>query len=220
MPVTEIRQLPLSEQIRDMLRDRIIEGDLQPGEKLTETDLSRKLNVSRGPLREAIMQLTEEGLLVKAPYKALRVRSVSRKELRELYSIRTALERFAFEQAWEKRTEADNEELRARFARLEDARNRRDLTASVEGEIAFHNWVYELSDHGLLLAQWQKLIPRVQIYMSLHQRLHGVSGVFMTANAEYLKLATSGTLDHICNHISQHMQAGLDEVYASIPLEE
>ena len=74
MPITEIRQLPLSEQIRDMLRDRIIEGDLQPGEKLTETDLSRKLNVSRGPLREAIMQLTEEGLLVKAPYKALRVR--------------------------------------------------------------------------------------------------------------------------------------------------
>ncbi len=217
LPLTAIRQLTLSEQIRDMLRDRIIAGDLAPGEKLTEIDLAKRLDVSRGPLREAIMQLTQEGLLVKAPYKGLRVRSVSQIELRELYSIRTALERFAFEEAWPHRTEAALKDLKARFAALEAARERRDLTASVEGEVAFHTWVYDLSGHGLLQDHWRKLIPLVQIYMSLHQNLHGVSGVFMSANAEYLKLAAGDDLAPMLDHIGQHMQQGMDEVYASVP---
>ena len=106
MTLTEIRPLPISGQVRDMLRDKIMAGDLAPCEKLTETNLAGRLNISRGPLREAILQLTEEGLLVKEAYRGLRVRSVSRRELSELYSMRTTLERFAIEESWDKRTDA------------------------------------------------------------------------------------------------------------------
>ena len=55
MTLTEIRPLPISGQIRDMLRDRITAGDLAPGERLTETNLAARLKISRGPLREAIL---------------------------------------------------------------------------------------------------------------------------------------------------------------------
>ena len=84
MILSEIRPLTLSGQVRDMLRDQIMAGKLSPGERLTETDLSQRLKVSRGPLREAILQLTEEGLLIKKTYKGLRVRSISLRELEEL----------------------------------------------------------------------------------------------------------------------------------------
>lgn len=217
LPIAEIRPLPLSEQVRDSLRDRIISGELEPGMRLTETDLASKLKVSRGPLREAILQLTEEGLLVKETYKGLRVRSVSQRELSELYSMRTTLERFAFQEAWDRRTDAALNDLSARYKSLEDARNREDPSGAVKGEIAFHSWVYELSGHSLLIAHWRKLIPLVQIYMSIHQRHHGVCGVFMVANRNYLDFARGNDLDALCDHIGEHMRQGLDEVYACVP---
>lgn len=216
MTLTEIRPLPISGQVRDMLRDRITSGDLAPGEKLTETDLAKRLKISRGPLREAILQLTEEGLLVKEAYKGLHVRSVSRRELEELYSMRTTLERFAFEEAWEKRTDAAFDDLKLRLQRLSDARTKTDISAAVDGEIAFHSWVYDLSGHALLKSHWQKLVPLVQIYMSIHNRQHGVAGVFMDANHEYMTLATGSERDALLDHINDHMQKGMDAVCASV----
>ncbi|MDC0431994.1 GntR family transcriptional regulator, partial [Paracoccaceae bacterium] len=135
MILSEIRPLTLSGQVRDMLRDQIMAGKLSPGERLTETDLSQRLKVSRGPLREAILQLTEEGLLIKKTYKGLRVRSISLRELEELYSMRTTLELFAFEEAWEKKTDAALDDLRTRFDYLEQSRNAQDISAAVNGEI-------------------------------------------------------------------------------------
>ena len=216
MALSEIRPLTLSVQVRDMLRDQIMAGELSPGERLTEIDLSRRLKVSRGPLREAILQLTEEGLLVKKTYKGLRVRSISLRELEELYSMRTTLERFAFKKAWGKKTDAALEDLRARFDYLEQSRNAQDISAAVNGEIHFHSWVYELSNHSLLQSHWRKLVPLMRIYMSIHNRQHGVCGVFMDANYTYLNLAQGDDLAAVLLHIKDHMQTGLDEVYASL----
>ncbi|MEP0943584.1 MAG: GntR family transcriptional regulator [Rhizobiaceae bacterium] len=218
MTLSEIRPLPLSGQVRDMLRDGIMAGDLPPGERLTEIDLARRLNVSRGPLREAILQLTEEGLLIKEPYKGLRVRSISLRELEELYSLRTTLERFAFEEAWEKRTDAALDELRALYVGLEQSRNAQEISAAVNGEILFHNWIYKLSGHSLLQSHWQKLAPLVRIYMSIHNRQHGVAGVFMDANNDYLSLAQGDDLAPVLVHIKDHMQKGMAEVYASLEM--
>lgn len=216
MTLSAIRPLPLSGQVRDMLRDRITAGDLAPGERLTETDLARRLNISRGPLREAILQLTEEGLMVKEPYKGLRVRSISHRELKELYSLRTTLERFAFEEAWEKRTDAALDDLRARYHSLDHSRSAEDISAAVNGEILFHDWIYDLSDHGLLQSHWKKLTPLVRIYMSIHNRQHGIGGVFMDANHDYLRLAAGDNLGRVMDHIRDHMQKGMDAVCASV----
>lgn len=216
MELSQIHPQPLSEQIRDMLRDRIISGDIAPGERLTETELASRLVVSRGPLREAILQLTEDGLLVKTAYKGLRVRSVSRSELRELYSMRTTLEGFAFEEAWDKRSESSLADLRRRYKDLDASRQADDYVRSVQGEIAFHSWIYELSGHSILRAHWHRLVPLVQIYMSIHQKRHGVSGVFMAANHEYVELASGNHLPAMRDHIAEHMRKGLAEVQADL----
>ena len=216
MTLSAIRPLPLSGQVRDMLCGRITEGELGPGERLTETDLARRLNISRGPLREAILQLTEEGLLVKEPYKGLRVRTISSQELQELYSLRTTLERFAFEEAWNKRTDAALQDLRLRYDTLVWSRNAQDISAAVNNEIAFHDWVYDLSGHSLLQSHWRKLVPLVRIYMSIHNRQHGICGVFMDANHDYMQLVQSDDFDQIMAHIKEHMQKGMDAVCASL----
>ena len=97
----------LSSQVAEQLRTFIVSGAVKPGERLTETTLANQLSVSRGPLREAILKLIDEGLVSKEDYRGIRVRSISVKELGELYTMRSTLERFAFREAWCKRTDTD-----------------------------------------------------------------------------------------------------------------
>ena len=216
MILHEIHPLPLSGQVRDMLSGQITAGNLPLGTGLTEIDLAQQLKVSRGPLREAILQLTEEGLLIKGPYKSLLVRSISLRELDELYSMRTSLEQFAFKETWNKRTDTTLADLRSRFTGLEQSRNAQDLSAAVDCEIMFHSWVYELSDHSMLQDHWRRLVPLVRVYLSIHNRQHGVYGVFMDANDNYLNLAQGDDLSPVLAHIKDHMQKGMDQVYASL----
>lgn len=76
----------------DSLREGILYGRYAPGQRLIETDLTREFGVSRGPLREAFRRLTAEGLIESIPNRGAAVRRLTRKETRELFEIRTALE--------------------------------------------------------------------------------------------------------------------------------
>src|SRR3954471_9205291 len=93
----------LRAHIAERLRTAILAGDIAPGAPLTETALSTRFEVSRGPLREAMRQLIEEGLLVTVPYTGTHVAALSVEDVREIYSLRTALEVFSFEQVWHRR---------------------------------------------------------------------------------------------------------------------
>ena len=87
-------------KVVERLKEHIVTGGYTPGERLTEQSLASALGVSRGPLREAIRELAEIGLINSVPYKGIFVRTVTQKDLEELYSLRTVLEKFAFEECW------------------------------------------------------------------------------------------------------------------------
>lgn len=81
----------LRAQVNRQIIDMITGGQFDPGQKLTAASLATELGVSRAPLREAIRELIDKGLLVSRPNSGLYVRSISQKDLEELYSMRTAL---------------------------------------------------------------------------------------------------------------------------------
>src|SRR5206468_10355594 len=101
----------LRARIAERLRAAILAGDIPPGATLVETALSERFDVSRGPLREALRQLIEEGLVVTVPYTGTHVASLSVEDVREIFSLRTALEIFAIEQIWECRDSRFRAEL-------------------------------------------------------------------------------------------------------------
>src|ERR1700733_13551757 len=86
----------LRAHVAERLRAAILGGDIAPGTPLVETALSERFDVSRGPLREALRQLIEEGLVVTVPYTGTHVAPLSVEDVREIYSLRTVLEAFAF----------------------------------------------------------------------------------------------------------------------------
>lgn len=206
----------LRAQVAAQILAMVTGGHYQPGEKLTENALAGQLQVSRAPLREALRELVDRGILTSQPYKGLRVRPVSAADLDELYSMRTALEQFAFRLAWGKRDAAALADLRTRYDDLIEVQPTGNQAATIDRELSFHSWVYELSGHSLLLSHWRRLTPLVQIYMSLHHRTHGSHGEFRHMTAEYLKTARGNDLDAMLEHIAVHMKQGLSSVLTAL----
>ena len=215
-----IDDLTVREQVFNRLKDHIVSGEISPGTRLTEQGLAASLGVSRGPLREAIRELVDIGLIVSIPYKGISVRSITRKDLEELYSLRTTLESFAFRLCWERRTPETLDDLRRRNAALvATVDDGADPALAIDQELHLHSWCYELSDHSLLLKSWRRIEPSLKFYFSLHQLAHSRSGPLRQAHDVYVSLAEGPSLDAMLEHLATHMRQGFD-VTASLLRED
>ena len=97
--------------VSDVLRERIVSGQLEPGVRLFEPELARTLNVSRTPVREALRTLTAEGLLSQLPTGGVAVAALDVDQLEDVYQVRAALEGLIARQACERMTPQALQEL-------------------------------------------------------------------------------------------------------------
>lgn len=208
----------LREQTVDELKTLIVSGQLGRGERLTETGLAKALGISRGPLREAIRDLVEMGLLVSKPYTGIFVRGVTKRDIEELYSLRLALEQFAFQECWDKRTDANMADLHERNHRLtsviDDGCSPQE---AIERELVLHSWCYEVSDHSLLQKNWSQLRPNLSFYFTIHQQAHERAGPQRDAHDLYVSLACGDSLEAMLDHLTHHMRQGMKQALAALP---
>lgn len=200
----------LRARIAERLRAAILAGDIPPGAPLVETALSERFDVSRGPLREALRQLIEEGLVVTVPYTGTHVAALSVDDVREIYSLRTALEIFAVEQVWERRDARFRRELVERNDALVATIDAGDDRASIETELAFHGLVYEASGHRLLQRTWASLRGRLQLYWAAHHRAHGRRGPRRDSHDSYIAAVLGDDLAATRAEIADHMRRGIE----------
>jgi len=92
---TPLPRASLSQQIRDQLLERIMRGELAPGNRLIELKIAAEFSTSQAPVREALRELEAVGVIETLPNKGARVRTISNEELRELYEVRAQLESYA-----------------------------------------------------------------------------------------------------------------------------
>lgn len=93
--LSQIRPISLREQVVEQVRTAIIEGRLKPNDHITEATLTSQLGVSRTPVREALILLEREGLVVESPNRGCFVRAFTEGDIRDIFSMRTTLENFA-----------------------------------------------------------------------------------------------------------------------------
>ncbi len=200
----------LRAHIVERLRHAILVGDIPPGAPLVETALSERFDVSRGPLREALRQLIEEGLVVTVPYTGTHVAELSVEDVQEIYSLRTVLETFAFEQVWPRRDDRFRAELRRRNEALIATIDAGDDRASILTELEFHGLVYEASGHRLLQRAWYGLRGRLQLYWAAHHRAHGRRGPRRDSHDSYIKAAFGPDFEAMKAEIADHMRRGME----------
>lgn len=205
-------------QIVESLRRMVVTGDVTPGQRLTETQLADELGVSRAVLREAVRELISEGLLVAQPYRGLYVRSFERRDLIELYSLRTTLETMAFTHAWPRRSPEALRDLERRHQALSRAiAEPTDSLCVIQRELELHDWCYDLADHRMLRDVWTRIKPSIQFYFALHQQAHGRLGPRMDAHETYVSLASGDDLTAMIAHLDHHMRQGLERTLAMLP---
>jgi len=137
--------MSLIERIYKALRKEILEGELQPGTRLTETRLAKRFETSRTPVREAVARLKNEGLVCHKPGKGLVVREVSIRDMEELMGIRRVLEAYALDQAFDHMTEADLLQLELFINQAKYYLKKNDVNAIFEHNTKFHDYILEKS---------------------------------------------------------------------------
>jgi DNA-binding GntR family transcriptional regulator len=161
----------LRQQVAASLRDAILTGTLKPGERLVEEEISQGMRTSRGPLREALRQLEQEGLVMSFPYRGSFVSRISSIEVHEvLIPLRATLEGFGFAQALNNLTENDVTELRSIVEHMEETVRTGDLMAVVEADVAFHGLVMSRSGQPHTTQIWGTIAPRMRAYFYTHLR--------------------------------------------------
>ncbi|MGB8414743.1 GntR family transcriptional regulator [Paraburkholderia sp.] len=168
MPFSPPSRAALGSTVANILRNAILDGSLKPGEPIYEKALSEQLSMSRSPVREALIMLEHEGLVVGRMNKAVTVRKPSADEIMQIYTIRAALEGIAARWAAEKSTPQivaallrNAEELNARSVAIEDGVN---LDAATPG-IAFHMAIADAAGSAELNVVLQNFCNKIQLVM-------------------------------------------------------
>jgi DNA-binding GntR family transcriptional regulator len=141
------------ERVLTSLRELILTGDLQAGERLAEADLATRLGVSRTPVREALTRLEAEGLVEHVPNRGARVASWSLAQLEAVFELRSVLEPRLTGLAAENATADDVDELERLARRMLDVGlpgPGQDLDAVVPLNRVFHDRLVELAGHAAL----------------------------------------------------------------------
>jgi DNA-binding GntR family transcriptional regulator len=128
--------------IAEKLRQAIAHGELKPGAQLGEAELARKLGVSRGPLREGMQRLTQEGLLVSIRNRGLFVIDMTPDDVRDMYIAREAIERAAARRILDGDHRAAGNELLGIVEQMAEAESPAEVS---ELDIAFHERLLRLA---------------------------------------------------------------------------
>lgn len=165
--MTVIERPDLGVAVARELRSLILRGDLHPGQRLVETDLAHRFGTSRGPVRDALVQLERSGLVTVQPRRGSFVRELSPADVDEVYSLRIALESLAVHRLVELGAPDPTAELRAPLDALDAAHRAGDRSAVGEADMALHHALVAASGHRRLLESWDRLGDQTMFLMSV-----------------------------------------------------
>ena len=159
----------LRQEVLEALRSAILNNRIKPGSRLLEAEVATRMGVSRAPVREAIRQLEQEGLVEFFPHRGAVVIGLPEDEIDAIYELRAQIEARAIARACETATEADLQRLDSLIVDMQRALKARDIDEVAEIDLRFHGTIVELSGFSLLRHIWQSLdgLVRVRSYQAL-----------------------------------------------------
>jgi DNA-binding GntR family transcriptional regulator len=158
----------LADEVADAIRTAILHGEFQPGMRLVEEDLSNQMQVSRGPVREALVRLGQEGLIVNERHRGSTVTRLSPADVGEIYSLRTALERLAAEFACRNASDEDLAEIDRVLAKFDELPEPVADTEVANLDVEFHDAVFRAAHHVRLYRSWTALRSQIALFLLQH----------------------------------------------------
>ena len=159
----------IREQIADRIRADVLSGRIERGTSLPEVSLAKQFGVSRAPIRDALLQLTQEGLLEAKPNCGVRVGDSADQQLQPLVvALRKRIEEFALREFFHKLTPQKLAQLDETIEQLRIACEAEDLGDVAYYDMAFHRHLVEAADSSELIAIWLPIVSRMMLHYSRH----------------------------------------------------
>ncbi|WP_248930992.1 GntR family transcriptional regulator [Paenibacillus hamazuiensis] len=198
------------------LKERIINGKMKPGQNFNEESIAAELEISRTPLREAIQRLEMEELVLRQSNGRLKVASISRKEVEEIFIVRSMLEGFVARNA---ASCAEEKHIQALTSILENIKfateqgNEDDIT--LYGS-EFHSYLYELSGRSTTIKILSMLNDHINRYRSLIKHSRGRQGKAVEEHQRILDFIAAKDADGAERAMKEHILSSLDTAIKSI----
>ncbi|WAC57124.1 GntR family transcriptional regulator [Gordonia sp. SL306] len=210
-----LQRTNLREQAVAALRTAITRGELRPRSALIETELSERLGISRGTLREALRQLQQEGLVVPGPRGRLSVRSLERHEVRDIFAVRAALEALAAaDLAALPDRAAAVAELRETLDRMQRA-GTENLDDRIEADLDFHRALCRLTGNDTLVHSWTSLEGSIRMSIMYAGTQRAVGNMDVDRHAVIIDAIDSGNAGDARDAIVEHMNWAADNLVNS-----
>jgi DNA-binding GntR family transcriptional regulator len=146
-----IQKRPLKEDIFDVLHEKIIAGIYKPGDWLRQEDIATQLGVSMTPVREALDKLVSAGLAERVPYRGVRVREMSTKDIVEAYGLRLILEALIAQDAAKNITPEQVTSLENMLDEMKQHDTLKDVSSERKSSREFHSAIAEATKNDLLI---------------------------------------------------------------------
>lgn len=170
--VLPINQDNLEERTTEVIRNLILDGELEPGTHMTETSLSEILGVSRSVIRTSFQKLKYERLLVHHPNKGMFVVELTAKDVWEIYTLRNQLEVLATKLVIENMTDNKKRVLKEILQKMEKAASSNDYEESHRLDWLFHQKLMELTEHERLQESYRLLEGQTKLFLNLTKGFH------------------------------------------------
>lgn len=201
--------------IADKLRRAIGSGELKPGQQLGEAELARKLGVSRGPLREGMQRLTQEGLLVPIRNRGLFVITMTPEDIRDMYLAREAIERAAVRRIAAGDREQAAKELLAIVEEMAAAEG--DPAAVGELDIAFHERLVKLAGSPRLSRMHQTSIVETRMCIHALEATYTVSDTRVLEHKRIAEAISVGDYQYADDLLLDHMVDAISRLTRGTP---
>ncbi|WP_332759604.1 GntR family transcriptional regulator [Pseudarthrobacter sp.] len=209
---------PTAQLIADQLREQIVQGTFRPGDQINESVLASQLHTSRGPVREALQRLCQEGILVSRRNRGVFVLELATDDIREIYAVRQAVESTAADALLDAGQQQVNDTCRELQAIISDMAKQvavSDWQAIARLDMEFHTSFVAGAGNSRLIRIYETLAaesrmcilnlavayPRIDVLVQEHQIL--------------LDLLESGDKEALHKAIKRHLETAVDDLTAS-----
>lgn len=172
-----IRSEPLSTSIKRILLDRIVKGELVPGERIVESRLAKELSISQSPVREALRDLAAIGLVDIESRRGARVRQPTAKELRDVSEVRSEIDALAARLAAERLDEDTLDALRDAHREMTACHREGDYVGMTAADAEFHRLIAHASGNEAVERVFGQLEPFARTFITLTSPNVEVDGI-------------------------------------------
>ena len=202
----------IREQVYQILRDEICSGEFAPGTRLQEIELAEHLNVSRSPIREALRQLTADGLLIDIPNKGVYVKEFTVKDIKEIFDLRVMLESYSIYHSVGHITSARLERLLKILDELEKSFASDDLKTYTSTDEKLHVEIVHLADNSLINEIYERVRSMNQQFRILSLMDHKRFKESLDEHRTIIESLTSGDIETANKVNRYHLELARDAI--------